>query len=106
MQAPPALTSQRRSVGPTETEEIAGRAKIGQSVPFFEFGMDAHEDLASLCTFGFRCMPDHGDRHAKFLKPCFLTARNLQGAAERALRFVASSEIEENFAAKAIYGGE
>src|SRR5260370_32764064 len=35
MQAPRALTSQRRKAGPTETEEIAGCAKVGQSVPLF-----------------------------------------------------------------------
>src|SRR5260370_22504705 len=106
MQAPPALTSQRRNVGPIETEEITGRAKIGQSVPFFEFGMDAHEDLASICPVGFRRMPNHGDRHAKFLKPCVLAARNLQSAAEGTPRFATSSEAEENFAAKAMYGGQ
>jgi len=106
MQALPALTSQRRNVGPIETEEIAGGAKVGQRMPFFEFGIDAHEHLASICLVGFRRMANHSDRDAKFLKPCFLAARNLQGAAERTPRFDTSSEAEENFAAKAMYGGQ
>src|SRR5207245_10719898 len=100
MQARPALTSQGRNVGPIETEEIAGHAKVGQCVPLFEFGIDAQEDLASIRLVGFRRVPNHADRHAKFFKPRFLPARDLQSAAERTPRCAASSEPEENFAAK------
>jgi hypothetical protein len=101
-----ALTSQRGTVRPIETEEIAGHAKVGQRMPFFESGMDAHEDLARICLVGFRRMPNHGDCHAKFFKPCFLAARDLQSAAERTPCIATSSEAEENLAAKAMYGDQ
>lgn len=106
MQAYPALTSQLGNISPPKTEEIAGGAKVRQSMPFFEFGIDIHECSVSIRTVAFRHMPDQCDCRAQFFEPRSLTTGNLQSAVERMSCFAASSDAEENFAAKAMYGGQ
>ena len=65
------------SAGSSLSEEIGGCPKVGQIMPFFEFGIDIHECLVGICAARFNPMSHDCGCRTKFFEPRPLIARNL-----------------------------